>query len=106
MSNPEREHDMRQLDRDRERRKSTPGEMRPLHLEGTPEIYILTRWHVHPGEAVEVRQTIATAETASLVIEIEAYDRGIMCEHCIVEGQEVPDGAIVARITPYPLAEE
>jgi hypothetical protein len=43
MSASERKYDTRQLDRDRQRRLSIPGELRLHHLDGPPETYLLKK---------------------------------------------------------------
>jgi hypothetical protein len=96
MSDSERKCDTRQLDLNR--RIELPGELRLYHLSGPTETYILREWHAQPGEPVDERQLVATVETASFILEIEASDRGTMSEACFVEGEEIPGGALVARI--------
>jgi len=98
MSAPERKYDTCQLDRDRQRRLSIPGELRLHHLDGPSETYFLKKWLVRPGDPVHELQTVAIVETASFTLDVEAYDCGIISEHCLAEGEEIPDGALIARI--------
>jgi len=98
VSASDRIYDSRQLDEEQQRRQFVPGELRLHHLDGPSEIYILKKWCVSPGDPVEELQAVAIVETASFTLEIEAYDHGFISEHCFTEGQEIPDGAIIARI--------
>ena len=55
----------------------------PTMEEGT-----LARWHVAPGDVVEVGQTLAEIETDKSVLEFEAHKAGVVGELCVPEGSE------------------
>ena len=59
---------------------------------------MLARWHKEVGEAIGEREVIATVETDTFTLELEAYDAGIFAERCFAIGDEIPDGSLVARI--------
>jgi len=98
MSPPDQKFDSRQPNRDRPRQQVIPGELRLHHLDGAQENYLLKKWLVRPGDSVKELQTVAIVETASFLLDIEAYDTGIISEQCFTEGQVIPNGAIIARI--------
>lgn len=70
------------------------------HLSGPPESYVLSAWHVDIGDMVKAPRVIATIDTASFTLDVEAYESGILSEQCFAVGDVIPDGAVVARISP------
>jgi pyruvate dehydrogenase E2 component (dihydrolipoamide acetyltransferase) len=59
---------------------------------------ILVTWLVKPGDLIERGQVIAEIETQKGVIEIEAFDSGVLTEIRIPEGRQVPVGTVLAVI--------
>lgn len=94
----ERQYDTRQLDKMHARQRQASGEPRLYHLSGLPESYVLSAWHARVGERVEAPQVIATIATASLTLDFETYESGILREQCFAPGDNIPNGAVLARI--------
>ncbi|MFN8634293.1 MAG: dihydrolipoamide acetyltransferase family protein [Chloroflexota bacterium] len=59
---------------------------------------ILVAWLVKPGDQVERGQVIAEVETQKGVIEIEAFETGVLAEIRVQPGAKVPVGAVLATI--------
>jgi biotin carboxyl carrier protein len=91
--------DTRQLEKYRVHWRWVPGEVRLVYLEGRPpEFYVLTAWHIKVGDAVEVGQEIATIETPSFSLVMEAIESGVVTEIRFSIGDVIPEGAVIARI--------
>lgn len=58
----------------------------------------LVRWIKHEGDSVASGDIIAEIETDKAVVEIEAFDSGILRKTMISEGTTVPVGAVIAVI--------
>jgi pyruvate dehydrogenase E2 component (dihydrolipoamide acetyltransferase) len=66
--------------------------------EGLTEAEILT-WHVKPGDAVVVNQTIVEIETAKAAVELPCPYAGVVAEVFVAEGEVVEVGAPILSIT-------
>ncbi len=72
--------------------------------EGLTEAEIL-KWHVAPGDVVEVNQTIVEIETAKAAVELPCPYAGTVRELLVPEGVVVPVGTpIITIVTTVPLA--
>lgn len=60
----------------------------------------LCEWRKKPGDIVERGDIIAEVETQKGLIEIEAFDEGVIEELLIEEGAKVPVGTVMAFINP------
>jgi len=58
------------------------------------------RWLKHEGDAVKKGEPIAEIETDKANMEMEAFDSGTISEIVVGEGQTVPVGTVIARLTP------
>lgn len=77
-----------------------PSEPRLFHLSGSPEVYILASWLCGVGDSIHAPQVIATIETKTFTLELEVFESGILAEQCFAVGDAIPDGSVIARITP------
>lgn len=66
--------------------------------EGLTEAEILT-WHVKPGDAVVVNQTIVEIETAKAAVELPCPYAGVVAEVFVAEGDVVEVGSPILSIT-------
>lgn len=66
-------------------------------VEGT-----VTRWLKRPGDQVSAGEPLVEIETEKVNSELEAPESGILSEILAGEGQTVPVGSVIARITPVP----
>ena len=94
----DKKHDVRQLEEWRSRYQRIPGEPRLHHLDGDPDDYLLSAWHVRVGDAIAAPQVIATLETRSFTLDFEVFESGVLIEQCFSAGDLIPDGAVIARI--------
>jgi pyruvate dehydrogenase E2 component (dihydrolipoamide acetyltransferase) len=58
----------------------------------------LTQWLKQPGERIRRGQPLAVVETTKGLIDIEAFDDGVVEELIVQPGDTVPVGAVLARI--------
>ena len=58
----------------------------------------LIEWRVNPGDSVKRGDIIAEVDTQKGLIEIEVFDKGIIDQICINEGEKVPVGTVMATI--------
>jgi pyruvate dehydrogenase E2 component (dihydrolipoamide acetyltransferase) len=58
----------------------------------------VTEWLVKPGSTVKKGDVIAVVETHKGAIEVECFEEGTVSELCVQEGEEVPVGALLARL--------
>ena len=58
----------------------------------------LAQWLVKPGSKVRKGDVIAVVETHKGAFEIDVYLEGVVSELCAKEGEELPVGALLARI--------
>jgi pyruvate dehydrogenase E2 component (dihydrolipoamide acetyltransferase) len=58
----------------------------------------LTQWLKQPGERIRRGQVLAVVETTKGLIDIEAFDDGVIEELVVQPGDTVPVGAVLARI--------
>ncbi|CAG1013115.1 pyruvate dehydrogenase E2 component (dihydrolipoamide acetyltransferase) [Rhizobiaceae bacterium] len=58
----------------------------------------LVRWLVEPGSAVKKGDVIAVVETHKGAFDIDVFLEGVVSELCAKEGEELPVGALLARI--------
>jgi pyruvate dehydrogenase E2 component (dihydrolipoamide acetyltransferase) len=59
---------------------------------------ILVKWHKSSGDTVEIGDVIAEVETDKAVMEMEAFDEGILGEVFVQEGDSVQVGAALASL--------
>jgi pyruvate dehydrogenase E2 component (dihydrolipoamide acetyltransferase) len=57
-------------------------------------------WRVKPGDEVHRGQIVAEVDTAKSAIEIEVFADGVVDSIVVPTGQEVPVGAVLARLRP------
>jgi pyruvate dehydrogenase E2 component (dihydrolipoamide acetyltransferase) len=69
--------------------------------EGLTEAEII-KWHVHPGDAVEVNQTIVEIETAKAVVELPCPYEGVVAELLVGEGETVDVGVPIIAVDVAP----
>jgi pyruvate dehydrogenase E2 component (dihydrolipoamide acetyltransferase) len=69
--------------------------------EGLTEAEII-KWHVHPGDAVEVNQTIVEIETAKAVVELPCPYEGVVAELLVGEGETVDVGVPIIAVDIAP----
>ncbi len=58
----------------------------------------LVRWVKKEGEAVRKGEIIAEIETDKAVVEIEAFDSGVVAKHVVAEGITVPVGQVIGYL--------
>ena len=58
----------------------------------------VVEWLVKPGSLVRKGDVIAVVETHKGAIEVEIFDEGVVEELVVKEGEEVPVGAVLARL--------
>ncbi|HSM19512.1 MAG TPA: dihydrolipoamide acetyltransferase family protein [Hyphomicrobiales bacterium] len=58
----------------------------------------VVEWRVKPGSPVKKGDVIAVVETHKGAIEVECFEEGTVSELCVEEGEEVPVGALLARL--------
>jgi pyruvate dehydrogenase E2 component (dihydrolipoamide acetyltransferase) len=59
----------------------------------------ITRWLVKPGDEVHRGDIVAVVETDKSTIEVEIFESGVVDELLVHEGEKVPVGAVLARVT-------
>jgi pyruvate dehydrogenase E2 component (dihydrolipoamide acetyltransferase) len=59
----------------------------------------IVEWLVHPGDVVHRGDIVAVVDTEKSDIEVEVFDDGVVEELLVAEGEEVPVGTPLARIT-------
>jgi pyruvate dehydrogenase E2 component (dihydrolipoamide acetyltransferase) len=59
----------------------------------------VAEWLVKPGAQVHKGDVIAVVETHKGAIEVEIFDEGVIEELLVAEGEEVPVGTVLARLT-------
>lgn len=69
---------------------------------------VLLEWRIKPGDRVERGQIVAVVETMKGAIEIEVFHAGVVAELVVAEGEKLPVGALLARLSgeadPAPLS--
>src|SRR3954451_6281751 len=77
------------------------GELKQFKLpdvgEGLTEADII-KWHVRPGDVVEVNQTILEIETAKAVVELPCPYEGTVTELLVEEGTTVDAGVPIIAV--------
>src|SRR3954447_19032625 len=77
------------------------GELKQFKLpdvgEGLTEADII-KWHVQPGDEVEVNQTIVEIETAKAVVELPCPYEGTVAELLVEEGTTVDVGVPIISV--------
>jgi pyruvate dehydrogenase E2 component (dihydrolipoamide acetyltransferase) len=58
----------------------------------------LVKWLVEPGSTVKKGDVIAVVETHKGAFEVDIFQEGTIAELCAKEGEELPVGALLARI--------
>ncbi len=58
----------------------------------------LIEWLKQPGDAVKKGDLIAVIESDKANVELESFNAGILLEQLVAAGDEVPVGAVIARI--------
>jgi pyruvate dehydrogenase E2 component (dihydrolipoamide acetyltransferase) len=69
--------------------------------EGLTEAEIV-KWHVQPGDAVEVNQTIVEIETAKAIVELPCPFEGVVAELHATEGETVDVGVPIISVDVSP----
>jgi pyruvate dehydrogenase E2 component (dihydrolipoamide acetyltransferase) len=59
---------------------------------------VLVKWHKAPGDTVEIGDVIAEVETDKAVMEMEAFDEGVLDKILVQEGDSVQVGAALATL--------
>lgn len=59
----------------------------------------VVEWLVGPGSHVRKGDAVAIVETHKGAIEVEIFEEGEITELCVQQGEEVPVGALLARLT-------
>jgi pyruvate dehydrogenase E2 component (dihydrolipoamide acetyltransferase) len=62
------------------------------------EAGILAEWRVQPGDRDRRGDIVAVVETQKGAIEIEVFEDATVAELCVPPGQQVPVGAVLARL--------
>ncbi|MFG1997808.1 dihydrolipoamide acetyltransferase family protein [Spirillospora sp. NPDC048911] len=65
--------------------------------EGLTEAEIV-KWHVQPGDQVEVNQTIVEIETAKAIVELPCPFEGVVAELMVTEGETVDVGVPIISV--------
>jgi pyruvate/2-oxoglutarate dehydrogenase complex dihydrolipoamide acyltransferase (E2) component len=60
---------------------------------------VLAGWQVSVGDDVIAPRVNVVIETSSFVMELGAFDKGVLAELCFAVGDVIPDGSVVARIS-------
>ena len=63
------------------------------------ETGVLVAWHKKPGEAVAEGEVLFEVETDKAVQEVEAQGSGFLTDVTAAEGDDVPVGQVIARIS-------
>lgn len=58
----------------------------------------LTQWLVKPGDPVRRGDIVAVVDTEKSTIEVEIFENGVIQELVVGEGENVPVGAVLARV--------
>jgi pyruvate dehydrogenase E2 component (dihydrolipoamide acetyltransferase) len=69
------------------------GQLSPTMAEG-----VLAKWRVEEGAKVGPGDVLAEVETDKAVMELEAYDRGVLLRRLVPEGTKLPVGAPIGII--------
>ncbi|MGI8329905.1 dihydrolipoamide acetyltransferase family protein [Actinomadura scrupuli] len=69
--------------------------------EGLTEAEIV-KWHVQPGDAVEVNQTIVEIETAKAIVELPCPFEGVVAELHATEGETIDVGVPIISVDVSP----
>ncbi|HEX6862376.1 MAG TPA: biotin/lipoyl-containing protein, partial [Thermoanaerobaculia bacterium] len=73
-------------------------EFRMPSLGADMEAGTLSRWLVHPGDAVKRGDVVALIETEKSDIEVEIFASGVVERLVVEEGQRVPVGTLLAMV--------
>ena len=63
----------------------------------------VTRWLVKPGDQVSRGDVVAVVETEKSTIEVEIFESGTIETLLVHEGERVPVGTVLARVTQIPV---
>ena len=77
---------------------SAMAEFRLPSLGAEMEDALVSRWLLHPGEAVRKGQSLVVVETGKGAIELDAHEDGVLEAVLVAEGVRVPVGKALARI--------
>ncbi|MBW7857158.1 MAG: 2-oxo acid dehydrogenase subunit E2 [Leptonema sp. (in: Bacteria)] len=69
-----------------------------MQLSPTMKLGTFVRWLKKPGDAVEPDDTVAEIETDKAVMEMSAFDTGVILGTLVEEGEHLPVGAPIAII--------
>lgn len=58
----------------------------------------VVEWLVKPGSRVRKGDVVAVVETQKGAIEVEIFEDGMIADLCVKEGEQVPVGAVLARL--------
>lgn len=75
------------------------GEFTMPSLGADMERGTVSRWLVHPGDAVHRGDIVAVVETEKSDIEVEIFESGVIDELLVPEGARVPVGTPLARLS-------
>jgi len=67
-------------------------------LSDTMEAGVIATWHKHVGDPVVAGDVVADIETDKAIMELEAYDDGVLERVLVAEGESAPIGAPIALI--------
>ncbi|HXY28672.1 MAG TPA: biotin/lipoyl-containing protein, partial [Acidimicrobiales bacterium] len=59
----------------------------------------ITQWLVKPGDEVHRGDIVAVVETEKSTIEVEIFENGVIDELVVPEGERVPVGTVLARLS-------
>ncbi|WP_343946456.1 lipoyl domain-containing protein, partial [Pseudonocardia zijingensis] len=67
-------------------------------LSDTMESGVVAAWHKHVGDQVSAGDVIADIETDKAIMELEAYDDGVLERILVPEGASAPIGAPIGLL--------
>ncbi len=80
------------------------GDFRMPSLGADMEQGKVVEWLIKPGDYVHRGDIVAAVDTDKTVMEVEAFEEGVVAELLVGLGETVPVGTVLARITGTPAA--
>lgn len=80
------------------------GDFRMPSLGADMEQGTVVEWLIKPGDYVHRGDIVAAVDTDKTVMEVEAFEEGVVAELLVGLGETVPVGTVLARITGTPAA--